>query len=250
MTEEKPPACADVADKIRFTPGRMFPYSADEPDTTGTGTVPGHDTDSDVPPAAISASVPAPPSENVTESPGTAAGASSPSPSRFSEVETGTHDPCCRTRTGSTFSVYVSCPSGSAAVSDVPVVRAATVTGLPDDFARADAADTAASSAACAPDTPAFIGASTPPPSAPGSGGNAGAAPPVTPRPVDPPDSDDALARGSPSASSPATRHSTTSSLRTADKDTGTPAPTPRTDTQHGPEQNVTSEQQPSSIRN
>ncbi len=148
---------------MRFTPGSTFSYTADEPSTDGTGSRPGHDSDSDVRPAAITASGPLPPSENLTLSPGTADGASIPPAVFPGTVDTGTQPPPRRTRTGSTFSVTLTRPSGSAAVTDVGIVSADTVTGLPDDLACAEAADTAAASA-----PPALIGASGPPSGAPG----------------------------------------------------------------------------------
>jgi hypothetical protein len=200
---------------------------ADDPETTGTGTDPGHDSDSDVPSAEITASGPERPSENSTLSPGTAAGASIPAGSFARAVETVTHDLPRWTRTGNTFSVYLTLPSGSAVVVDVAVVSAATVTGFPDALACFEAAVTAASSACCDALPSTFICASGPllPSDVDASAG--GASPvrlsPVVPDGAGVPGIGDAPARGNPTANSPTTANSTTASLRTRRTNTSAP---------------------------
>ena len=115
-----------------------------EPETTGAGRRPGHRSASDEPPAASVAIAPAPPPENDTASPGTAAADSDPSELRRSVVLTGVQLAPLRTRTGSTYSVSDSRPSGSAATVVVAVVRLPMATGLPEVRACCAAAAVAA----------------------------------------------------------------------------------------------------------
>jgi len=158
-TSRNPPAALLVASSTRFTPGSTFKYPADDPDTTGVGSRPGHHTDSCVPDAAITAIGPVPPPEKLTVSSGTAAGTSRPSAARASLVFTATQRPDCRTRTGSTFIFAISCPSGSAVTLVVPDVNALTVCATPVALARVAAADSAACTVPlddCPPSTASF----------------------------------------------------------------------------------------------
>ncbi len=125
-----------------------------EPETTGTGRLPGHRSASDVPSAASVAIGAEPPPEKDTVSPGTAAGLSDPSEFRRSVVLTGVQPVPRRTRTGSTYSASDSRPPGSAVTVVVAVVSPAMTTGLPESCACRSAAAVAATVAAagCAAD--------------------------------------------------------------------------------------------------
>ena len=101
-TSENPPAWTEVAVSTRSTPGSTSWKVAVSPSTSGGGSGSGQDSDREVPAALIVASGPDPPPENVTASPGTAAGLSEPSALRSSVVDTGTQPSPRGTRTGKT----------------------------------------------------------------------------------------------------------------------------------------------------
>lgn len=122
------------------------------PDTVGTGTGYGHDSDTCRPEggSVTVTSAPVPPPEKVTGE--LVSGADhEPSAFRRSAVLIACHSPFTRTRTGVASDTSSNSPSGCASTSLVSVISEGTATGFP--VARACAA--AEASAAGTPDSPA-----------------------------------------------------------------------------------------------